>query len=340
MRMSLYGRDLEIDHERLNDWFCVLRLLAARRGRRARRDSSGRSNARLRRTTRASCSTPSARPPTRCSRCLEPDRVVIDLTSTSAKPGFDPSVVAVGRKRLKVAAAPRGDSYRVVHRHEREAHTEALHPEAVRPYGHRLVVDLYSTEPKAAAPVGRPAPDNRDVMIAIDAGHGGEDPGALGPDGIREKACGAQIAKTLVRLSKRCAASPACSCATATTTWRTASARQSRATSRRSLRVAACRFVQEPEGRAAHRFTRCPTRRVQRNGALACREGKPLRPHRRRRRGDLDDKDAVLAHVLLDLSMDAPRVRRVSCQAGRAQPLARRLPSCTSRVSSRRLSWC
>lgn len=62
--------------------------------------------------------------------------------------------------------------------------------------GDRLVVDLYDPEP-AGGDSGRPAePDvkktagaggKRDIIIAIDAGHGGEDPGAIGPGRKREK---------------------------------------------------------------------------------------------------------------------------------------------------------
>jgi len=55
-------------------------------------------------------------------------------------------------------------------------------------FGDRLVIDL---EPLAAsAPVRTlevaPGP-GRDLVIAIDAGHGGKDPGARGPSGLREK---------------------------------------------------------------------------------------------------------------------------------------------------------
>ena len=41
----------------------------------------------------------------------------------------------------------------------------------------------------------KPRPNNRDVVIAIDAGHGGEDPGALGPRSLQEKHLVLQIAK-------------------------------------------------------------------------------------------------------------------------------------------------
>ncbi|MEY4284463.1 MAG: hypothetical protein RL111_1138 [Pseudomonadota bacterium] len=58
---------------------------------------------------------------------------------------------------------------------------------------------------KPAPPVEKPAepakparaPSNRFVIIALDPGHGGEDPGALGPRGTREKDVVLQIAKKL-----------------------------------------------------------------------------------------------------------------------------------------------
>lgn len=69
-------------------------------------------------------------------------------------------------------------------------------------YGHRLVVDIEAREGAAASrlvvlePVlaaGKP----RDIVIAIDAGHGGEDPGALGRKGTREKDVVFSIAREL-----------------------------------------------------------------------------------------------------------------------------------------------
>jgi N-acetylmuramoyl-L-alanine amidase len=50
----------------------------------------------------------------------------------------------------------------------------------------RLVIDLYDrvqSEEKTLQEVR----GEREIVIAIDAGHGGEDPGALGPGGLREK---------------------------------------------------------------------------------------------------------------------------------------------------------
>ena len=71
-----------------------------------------------------------------------------------------------------------------------------LGPNAV--YGHRLVIDLTaSARAPAAAP--RAAPRARELVVAIDPGHGGEDPGALGARGTREKDVVLSIARELVR---------------------------------------------------------------------------------------------------------------------------------------------
>ncbi len=94
------------------------------------------------------------------------------------------------------------------------------------PYGHRLVLDLYAESPDEAESADAPAPAvaaasstskpaaetsgkpvltledvrGRDVVIAIDAGHGGEDSGAVGHRGTYEKKVVLQIAKKLKAL--------------------------------------------------------------------------------------------------------------------------------------------
>lgn len=57
--------------------------------------------------------------------------------------------------------------------------------------------------PPPASPVPKVTPNprqNRPVLIALDAGHGGEDPGAIGPGGTYEKDVVLQIAKRLQKL--------------------------------------------------------------------------------------------------------------------------------------------
>ena len=66
--------------------------------------------------------------------------------------------------------------------------------------GHRVVVDLFdktpTEEPEPVLSV-ESLESRRDIVIAIDPGHGGEDPGALGPGGLREKTVVLQIARRL-----------------------------------------------------------------------------------------------------------------------------------------------
>ena len=56
-------------------------------------------------------------------------------------------------------------------------------------YGDRLVVDLYDHDKEVAKTVEDVTAENnhRNIIVAIDAGHGGEDPGAIGPKRIQEK---------------------------------------------------------------------------------------------------------------------------------------------------------
>ncbi len=69
-------------------------------------------------------------------------------------------------------------------------------------YGHRLVVDLYGREAKPVkrASARHKPPRLRDVVVAIDAGHGGDDPGAIGRHGTREKDVVLSIARKLAKL--------------------------------------------------------------------------------------------------------------------------------------------
>lgn len=75
----------------------------------------------------------------------------------------------------------------------------------------RLVVDVYGEGSTTSArapvtptpiPVAVPtqAAKPRDIVVAVDAGHGGIDPGAHGPDGLQEKTVTLAIAKKLAAL--------------------------------------------------------------------------------------------------------------------------------------------
>ncbi len=74
-------------------------------------------------------------------------------------------------------------------------------------YGHRLVIDLYSRTEREKPSLVRHVADingsDRDVVIVIDAGHGGEDPGAIGKRRTREKDVVLQIARELKKVIDR-----------------------------------------------------------------------------------------------------------------------------------------
>jgi len=62
-------------------------------------------------------------------------------------------------------------------------------------YGHRLVVDLHDIQPQQANP--KQPRKKREFVVVVDAGHGGEDPGAIGSAKTYEKKLVLEIARRL-----------------------------------------------------------------------------------------------------------------------------------------------
>ncbi len=69
---------------------------------------------------------------------------------------------------------------------------------------HRIVIDVFPRggEPNAAERA-HSAQDGRDVLVAIDPGHGGKDPGAIGRNGSHEKTVVLGISLRLARLIRK-----------------------------------------------------------------------------------------------------------------------------------------
>ncbi|MFL0810393.1 MAG: N-acetylmuramoyl-L-alanine amidase [Agarilytica sp.] len=64
----------------------------------------------------------------------------------------------------------------------------------------RLVIDIYDNKTKTVKTVKDVQPSNdtrRDILVAIDAGHGGEDPGSIGPGRLYEKDVVLKVSKLL-----------------------------------------------------------------------------------------------------------------------------------------------
>ncbi|MCF2917449.1 N-acetylmuramoyl-L-alanine amidase [Pseudoalteromonas sp. Cn5-37] len=137
-----------------------------------------------------------------------PARLVIDLKNTDK---LD-SLPAIPQKhqivsKLRYSKPKDSKSVRFVFELARASKPAVFALLPTDPYKHRLVVDLVDKTPKAE-PVAstntsvkkRELNQERDIVIAIDAGHGGEDPGSIGPSGTYEKDITLQIAKRLERM--------------------------------------------------------------------------------------------------------------------------------------------
>ncbi|ACL71985.1 N-acetylmuramoyl-L-alanine amidase [Thioalkalivibrio sulfidiphilus] len=143
----------------------------------------------------------------------DPHRVVIDIQGASARDLVVPSVPDSVVSRLRYA--PRNNTdLRVVLDLRAQANPRSFVLRPGEGAGHRLVVDLQrqgsalvsAPAPQPQQPIrsmDQPAPRLREVVVAIDAGHGGRDPGAVGQGGTREKDVVLAIAQRLERLVAR-----------------------------------------------------------------------------------------------------------------------------------------
>ena len=149
----------------------------------------------------------SAAVPARVYTLEKPHRIVIDLPATRGAIGL--RLPAARNPVTAIRGAPRTpDAYRMV----LELPGATAAPQLISlagAGGYQLRVSLTGVLPVvASAPALAPAPRTvqpahspgrfgRDIIVAIDAGHGGDDPGATGPGGTREKDITLAIARAL-----------------------------------------------------------------------------------------------------------------------------------------------
>ncbi len=135
----------------------------------------------------------------------DPHRVVLDLKNTRI-PKHLPEPQADTRFIRKLRRAVRNkNDVRVVLDLNRAVKPKSFLLKPNRQYGHRLVIDLYEKKGSAAKRSSKPVKSaveagHRDVIVAIDAGHGGEDPGAKGKHGTYEKDVVLAISRRLVKM--------------------------------------------------------------------------------------------------------------------------------------------
>lgn len=131
-----------------------------------------------------------------------PQRVVIDLEQAKLKHSLTNLPTQKGPiKKIRFGQRGVGD-LRVVLDLREPAVPKSFLLKPNASYGYRLVLDLYPADRaqkkhRKTLPFDR---QKRDIVIAIDAGHGGEDPGAVGHGGLYEKHVVFKIAQSLNRL--------------------------------------------------------------------------------------------------------------------------------------------
>jgi N-acetylmuramoyl-L-alanine amidase len=133
-------------------------------------------------------------------RLHNPERIVVDMhrtrlgTSSIDKLGIpDPVIQAIRH------GSPKPDVLRMVIdvKEKVQPRSFLLKPMLGKPY--RLVIDLLRPDKQAEEQAPITVENNHEVVIAIDPGHGGEDPGAIGPHGLKEKNVTLAVGKAMAK---------------------------------------------------------------------------------------------------------------------------------------------
>lgn len=129
----------------------------------------------------------------------KPDRIVLDIHGSAFADSFGAPGVKGLLKGIRAGRQGKDDARIVFDLAEGVRPKSFLLPPADK-FGYRLVLDLYPAAQKATPvkTVADASPDKpRDVVVAIDAGHGGDDPGATGSSGTHEKDVTLAVARAL-----------------------------------------------------------------------------------------------------------------------------------------------
>ncbi|MEZ9362819.1 LysM peptidoglycan-binding domain-containing protein [Vibrio cyclitrophicus] len=140
-----------------------------------------------------------------------PSRLVVDLKNTNLATKL-PVVVKDSPvlSKIRKSSPPDKSTYRLVFELKKSSKAELfkLSPTPGGQYGHRLVIDLphgAASEGTTTSTPSKPTVSKdinqvkrqKDILIVIDPGHGGEDPGSIGPSRKYEKNATLSISKKL-----------------------------------------------------------------------------------------------------------------------------------------------
>ena len=127
---------------------------------------------------------------------VEPHRVVIDIDQGQLETAL-PKPSEVGWLRGMRSGHPIPGVLRLVVDLDRKAQIEPVLLPPIGGHGYRLLIALRAKTGRESTPsISSPS----DYLVVIDPGHGGDDPGAIGARGTREKSVVLKIAKRLARM--------------------------------------------------------------------------------------------------------------------------------------------
>jgi len=146
-----------------------------------------------------------------------PTRVVVDLANTQLSPRAKMPAARGAVDLVRTGVQPHG-TLRIVFQVRSDLATQALWSQDANADRNRLIVSLGTgsavtagaaaasetldaepEEPRVVRAMHAPVDSDRSVVVAIDAGHGGQDPGAIGRNGTREKDVVLAIARALAK---------------------------------------------------------------------------------------------------------------------------------------------
>ena len=143
----------------------------------------------------------SGSPKFRHSELSAPPRIVIEISKAKLHSSVRELVVSDGvvdKVRFNTLS---GGVVQVVVDLPRQSESEVFHLAKLDGKPHRIVVDVKkSVAPQEPVPVGEPSllrKEKKTRVVVLDAGHGGEDPGAVGRGGLREKDICLKLARKL-----------------------------------------------------------------------------------------------------------------------------------------------
>lgn len=133
-----------------------------------------------------------------------PNRLVIDFKNTQNTVNLKELAKNDNRIKLIRSSSAKGkNNIRIVFELNNKYKDNIFPLTPTGPYGNRLVIDLNDESRFTAIAKNKPKDTKRDVIIGIDAGHGGDDPGSISKNGTYEKTITLAISKKLEKLINR-----------------------------------------------------------------------------------------------------------------------------------------